>query len=96
MARNAFGSTLMGEFFYNEGGSLDGNEVMRQYLKVSTGAAIVGLTTIGLVSDMGGGNERFFTLLNDGRKIKDNDMWPIDNVTFKNPLDPSSDVHTAR
>jgi hypothetical protein len=48
LARNAFGSTLMGEFFYNEAGSLDGNEVMRQYLKVSTGAAIAGLTTIGL------------------------------------------------
>jgi hypothetical protein len=45
LARNSFGTTLVGEFFYNRG-NLDGNEIMRQFLQVTTSAAIANLTTI--------------------------------------------------
>ena len=68
LVRNPFGTTLVGEFFYNKG-NLDGNEIMRQYLQVSTSAALVNLETIGLVSDMGGSNDRFYTYLRDGNVI---------------------------
>ena len=91
LARNPFSSTLMAEFFYNNG-SLDGNEIMRQFLIVSTSAAIAGLTTVGLLSDMGGGNERFYSLMNDGKQIDIDDMWPEDNAIFTNPVDSSPNM----
>ena len=69
LARNPFGTTLMGEFFYNEG-NLDGNEIMRQFLQVSTSAALANLKTVGVVSDMGGCNERFYHYLRDGNTIE--------------------------
>jgi hypothetical protein len=93
MARNIYGSTIMCEFFYNEG-SLDGNEVMRQYILVCTSLALAGLKTIGTVCDMAGGNERFFALMNDGRQIDVNhETWPVHYVKFRNPVEPDSDIH---
>jgi hypothetical protein len=66
---------------------------MRQYLQVSTYAAIAGLETVGLVSDMGGGNDRFFTLLNDGQSISSNNVWPEKHVVSQSPVNPSINVH---
>ena len=85
----------MAEFFLNDGGNLDGNKIMRQYLQISTSATIVGLDEmIGLVSDMGGGNDRLYTLLrNDGKKMNDDEIWPADFVTSMSPANPSVEVH---
>jgi hypothetical protein len=93
LARNPLGGTLLGEFFYNHG-DLDGNEVMRQFLQVSPSAALAKLETVGLVSDMGGPNERFYRNLMDGSNIKPNDLWPTDRVVTKSPVHPEVKIHT--
>jgi len=93
LARNPFGATLLGEFFYNRG-DLDGNEVMRQFLQVSTSAALVKLETVGLVSDMGGPNERFYRNLMDGRTIPPDNLWPTDCVETRSPVHPDVKLHT--
>ena len=93
LARNAFGTTLVGEFFYNEG-NLDGNEMMRQFLQVTTSAAIANLTTIGLVSDMGGANDRFYHHLRNGESIPATLLWPTNHVSCISPVDPSVKLHT--
>ena len=93
LARNPYGATFIGEFFYNDG-DLDGNEVMRQYLQVTTSAAMMNLQTVGLLSDMGGANDRFYSYLRDGRTIQNNDLWPIDLVVVKNPVNPGMKLHT--
>ena len=93
LARNPYGTTLVGEFFYNEG-NLDGNEIMRQFLQVSTSAALANLTTVGLVSDMGGSNDRFYHYLRDGESIPASLLWPTDHVTCLNPVNPDVNLHT--
>ena len=89
LARNPYGTTLVAEFFYNDG-NLNGNEVMRQFLQVSTSAALVGLKTVGLVSDMGGSNDRFYSYLRDGKTIDVTNEWPIDQVVVQNPINPNT------
>ena len=93
LARNPFGTTLLGEFFYNEG-NLDGNEIMRQFLQVTTSASLAGLETIGLVSDMGGSNDRFYKYLRDGKIIQPANLWPTDHVVVKNPVNPNVNIST--
>ena len=93
LARNPFGATLVGEFFYNQG-NLDGNEIMRQFLQVSTCAAIANLETVGLVSDMGGANERFYNYLMDGRTIRPDNLWPSELDILKSPINPHVTLHT--
>jgi len=93
LARNPYGTTLVGEFFYNDG-NLDGNEIMRQFLQVTTSAAIANLKTVGLVSDMGGSNDRFYHYLRDGESIPASLLWPKDQVTCINPIEPNLNLHT--
>jgi hypothetical protein len=93
LARNPYGATFIGEFFYNNG-DLDGNEVMRQYLQVTTSAALMNLQTVGLLSDMGGANDRFYSYLRDGRTIDNSNLWPTDHIVVKNPVTPEMKLHT--
>ena len=67
---------------------------MRQFLlQVSTSAAIVGLVTVGLVSDMGGSNERFYHYLRDGESIHPAVLWPIAQVVVASPISPHVRLH---
>ena len=48
-----------GDFYYNTG-SLDANEIVRQFLDVIVSYELIGVKILGIVSDAGGGNESFF------------------------------------
>ena len=57
--RSTMGSTHNGDFYYNCG-SLDANEITRQFIDVLTSYELIGVKILGIVGDGGGGNERFF------------------------------------
>ncbi len=53
----------------------------------------MGLQTVGLVSDMGGSNDRFYSYLRDGSNIDVGDLWPKDQVVVANPIDAEQKLH---
>ena len=80
-----------GDFYFNTG-SLDGNEMIRQFIDVVTSYETIGVNIFGIVSDGGGGNAKFFKLLRDnlpisGSGVNMNCFW------CKNPIDPSRFIY---
>lgn len=53
------GAVHNGDFFYNKG-SLDGNEILRQFLFVLFTYESIGCLVYGVACDSGGGNRKFF------------------------------------
>ena len=51
-------------FFYNTG-SLDGNEILRQFLIVVNCYETIGIKIYSLICDAGGGNRKFYRILQD-------------------------------
>ena len=49
----------MGNFYVNTG-SLDSNEVTKQFIDVLTSYELMGIQIHGIISDGSGGNEKFF------------------------------------
>ena len=60
--------THSAEFFFNAG-SLTGDELIRQFMRVLGHYELVGVKIIGLLCDAAGQNERMFTLLRGSAKI---------------------------
>ena len=48
------------DFYFNKG-SLDGNELVRQFIDIVTSYEMIGIKIYGMVSDGGGGNTNFST-----------------------------------
>ena len=83
--RSNLGMTHNAKFYYNTG-SLDANEITKQFIDVLISYEMLGVKILGVVSDGGGGNENFF------RQMADNSPmigpWPNDkSVSFVNPCD---------
>ena len=75
------------ENFYFNTGSLDGNEMIRQCVDVSTAYETIRVKISSIVSDSGGGNARVFRLLRE--KLHIDGCWSdINCVRFANPIDP--------
>jgi len=86
--RSVYGRTFLLSFFFN-GGSLAGDELMRQLLHVSLMAELAGVRVLGLCLDAGGGNSSLASLLRGGEGVGDCSWLSEELVTFASPADPS-------
>jgi hypothetical protein len=72
------------EFFYNTG-SLDADELLRQFMHVITCYEMIGVWILGNCMDAGGGNAGLCTLLRGGIDVHPHDTWLDESlVTFPN------------
>ena len=80
-------------FFYNKG-SLDGNELIRQFIDVVCSYELMGVKIYGMVSDGGGGNTKFFNIISEYQPL--NGKW-IDGKCLRtlNPIDPTRYIYTS-
>ena len=60
--RSTRGLTRNSNYYYNTG-SLDGNMILSQFIDVLTSYEILGVQVLGIVSDGGGSNTKFFNTL---------------------------------
>ena len=51
-------------------GSLDGDELVRQFIDVVTSYEMIGVKIYGMVSDGGGGNTNFFNMIADDKSLQ--------------------------
>ena len=89
--RSTRGLAHNGDFYFNTG-SLDGNEMIRQFIDVVISYEIIGVIIFGIVSDSGGGNEKFFKLLRDNLPISGSGN-AINCFQCKNLVDPSRVIY---
>ena len=81
--RSTRGLTHNSNYYYNTG-SLDGNMILSQFIDVITSYEILGVQVLGIVSDGGGSNTKFFNTLFT-QQIKYG-SWPTkDSVCTVNP-----------
>jgi len=74
-------------------GSLDGDELVRQILLVTTCCELVGLLVQCLISDAGGGNAGALRLLTGGKCSKLKTGIPFkESFSFVNPLSPEQNI----
>ena len=80
------------EFFYNNG-SLTGDELLRQFLRVSGHCELIGVSILGLLNDAAGQNVKLVDLLTSSAsseaKIAPTGYPCIESVTFANHIDPT-------
>ncbi|KAI2494045.1 hypothetical protein MHU86_20488 [Fragilaria crotonensis] len=80
------------EFFYNNG-SLTGDELLRQFLRVAGHCELIGVHILGLLNDAAGQNVKLVDLLTSAdTKIAVTGYPLIENVTFANHINPSQSV----
>ena len=72
-------------FYFNKG-SLDANEITKQFIDVFLSYEILGIKILGIVSDGGGGNENFFCIMTNNLPMLGS--WPNrEAISFVNPVD---------
>jgi hypothetical protein len=78
------------EFFYNNG-SLTGDELLRQFLRVAGHCELIGVSILGLLNDAAGQNVKFVDLLTSSAetKVAATGYPCINNVTFANHISPT-------
>jgi hypothetical protein len=81
------------EFFFNTG-SLSGDELLRQFMRVSAHYELIGVQILGLLSDAAGQNARLFHLLRSGKTVGASGYPSIEEVSFPNPVNPTRSVAT--
>lgn len=90
--RSVYGRTFLLNFFFN-GGSLSGDELLRQLThQVHGGVELAGAKVLGVCLDAGGGNSRLCSLLRGGQKVGDAAWVSAELVTFASPACPSRSV----
>ena len=67
--RSTKGLVHNSDFYFNKG-SLDVNELVRQFIDVITRYESIGVKIHGIVSDGGGGNTKFFNMISDYKPLK--------------------------
>ena len=84
--RSTKGIVHNADFYYNKG-SLDGNELIRQYIDVVSCYELIGIKIYGMVSDGGGGNTKFFKLISEYQPLQG--IWINEKcLRTLNPVDP--------
>ena len=80
------------DFYYNKG-SLDGNELIRQYIDVVSCYELIGIKIYGMVSDGGGGNTKFFKLISEYQPLQG--IWINEKcLRTLNRVDPTRYIYT--
>ena len=78
--------------FYFNTGSLDANEITKQFIDVLLSYEFLNIKILGIVSDGGGGNENFFRTMTNN--IPMTGPWPgLDTISFVNPIDTTRKVY---
>ena len=91
--RSVYGRTFLLNFFFFNGGSLSGDELLRQLThQVHGGVELAGAKVLGVCLDAGGGNSRLCSLLRGGQKVGDAAWVSAELVTFASPACPSRSV----
>jgi hypothetical protein len=75
------------EFFFNTG-SLSGDELLRQFMRVTAHYEMIGVQILGLLCDAAGQNARLFHLLRAGQTVGLSGYPSFEQVTFPNPINP--------
>jgi hypothetical protein len=81
------------EFFFNTG-SLSGDELLRQFMRVTAHYEMIGVQILGLLCDAAGQNARLFHLLRAGQTVGLSGYPSFEQVTFPNPINPERVVGT--
>ena len=89
--RSTRGITHNSNFYFNKG-SLDSNEITKQSIDVLSSYELMGIQIHGIVSDGGGGNEKFFrSIVENSTPVED---WSSNkNISFINPIDVSRRIY---
>ena len=89
--RSTNGVVHNADFYFNTG-SLDGNELIRQFIDVVTSYELLGIKNYGIVSDGGGGNTKLFNTISIYKPLKA--KW-INNKYLRtiNPVDLSRYIY---
>ena len=89
--RSTKGVVHNADFYYNKG-SLDGNEIIRQFIDVVSAYELMGVKIYGIVSDGGGGNTKFFNMISNYKPLKA--KWiSKECLSTINPVDPSRKIY---
>ena len=86
--RSVKGRSFNCEFWFN-GGSLDGNALVEQFVQVVLHCEIIGARVFGFVYDAGGYNARMMKLLRGNNSLPEGGWIPLDSVRTRNPYDPN-------
>ena len=89
--RSTKGLVHNSDFYFNNG-SLNGNELVRQFIDVVTSYESIGIKIYGIVSDGGGGNTKIFNMISEYNPGKS--KW-MNNKCLRtlNPVDPSRYIY---
>ena len=86
------GRTFNCEFWFN-GGSLDGNTLLEQFIQVVLHCELVGARVLGFVCDAGGGNARLMKLLRGNVNVPEGAWLPEAMIRTVNPYDPTRYIY---
>ena len=79
--------------FYFNTGSLDANEIRRQFIDGMLSYKILGINILGIVSDGGGGNNNFFRSMTNNLLMLG--PWPPqETIPFVNPVDITIKIYS--
>jgi hypothetical protein len=81
------------EFFFNTG-SLSGDELLRQFMRVAGHYEMIGVQILGLLCDAAGQNARLFHLLRGGATVGLTGYPTFKDTTFSNHINPERAVGT--
>jgi hypothetical protein len=85
--QTTYGVSANLEYFYNAG-TLSGDDLMEQLLRVILLCEIVFVMIVSICSDAGGSNSGLFSALRKGRSLEGK-VWLDDNlISFQHPFDP--------